>query len=125
MEKKEISRSLLGKPSQQTVERVQDRPSLAGASFANTDSDARVQGVLVRSVERGSPAYQVGLRAGDIIVSVNRDDISNVDEFTRGYGRQQTGRFVYKSQRRGISWLSLGKLNAPLKSGAAQICVAP
>jgi Do/DeqQ family serine protease len=88
----------IGEPAQQTVERVQDRPSLAGASFANTDRDAPVQGVVVSSVERGSPAYQIGLRAGDIITSVNRNDISNVEEFTEAMdGSRQAALFIKRN----------------------------
>ena len=91
-------RVTIGKPSQQTVERVEDRPSLAGASFSNTDSDARAQGVLISSVERGSPAYQVGLRAGDIIVAVNREEISSVDEFTEAMeGNRQAALFINRA----------------------------
>jgi len=88
----------IGNPAQQTVERVQDRPSLAGASFSNPDSDSRVQGVVVSSVERGSPAYQMGLRAGDIIVSVNRQDISDVEEFTEAMdGDKQAALFINRN----------------------------
>lgn len=88
----------IGKPPSETVERMQDRPSLAGASFSNTNSGARVKGVIVTSVERGSPAYQVGLRTGDIIVSVNRNDITNVEEFTEAMsGNKQAALFINRN----------------------------
>tara|TARA_R110000868_G_scaffold46658_8_gene153923 strand:+ start:4 stop:1266 length:1263 start_codon:yes stop_codon:yes gene_type:complete len=88
----------IGKPAQETVQRMQDRPSLAGASFSNTESGAPVQGVVVSNVERGSPAFQVGLRAGDIIVSVNRKDISNVEEFTEAMsGDKQAALFINRN----------------------------
>ncbi len=88
----------IGKPAQQTVERMQDRPSLAGANFSNTESDAPVKGVVVSGVERGSPAYQVGLRTGDVIVSVNRQDISNVEEFTEAMsGDKQAALFINRN----------------------------
>ncbi len=40
------------------------------------------QGVLVRSVEKGSRAEKAGLRAGDVIVKVNGEAISDSGDFT-------------------------------------------
>jgi membrane-associated protease RseP (regulator of RpoE activity) len=40
-------------------------------------------GVLVRSVEKGSRAEQAGFRAGDVIVKVNSESISDSGDFTR------------------------------------------
>ncbi len=40
-------------------------------------------GVLIRSVERGSRAEQAGLRAGDVIVKVNGSAVSDCSDFTR------------------------------------------
>ena len=40
-------------------------------------------GVLIRSVERGSRAAQAGLRAGDVIVKVNGSVVSDCSDFTR------------------------------------------
>ena len=41
------------------------------------------EGVLVRSVEKGSRAEQAGFRAGDVIVKVNGESISDSGDFTR------------------------------------------
>lgn len=60
-------------------------PRLAGATFGNIEESSpyygRVQGVMIYSIKRGSPAAQSGLRAGDIITSVNKQPISNLEEF--------------------------------------------
>jgi C-terminal processing protease CtpA/Prc len=40
-------------------------------------------GVLIRSVERGSRAEQAGLHAGDVIVKVNGSAVSDCSDFTR------------------------------------------
>jgi serine protease Do len=50
------------------------------------------KGVLVRSVEKGSRAEQAGFRAGDIIVKVNGESISDSSDFTHAiHGRKNNG----------------------------------
>src|SRR6476646_993893 len=47
------------------------------------------KGVLVRSVEKGSRAEQAGFRAGDVIVKVNGESISDSGDFTHAvHGRK-------------------------------------
>ncbi len=57
---------------------------LAGAEFQNIERGmpqyGRLEGVLVASVERDSPAWQQGLREGDVITGVNRSVVRDVDE---------------------------------------------
>ncbi len=87
----------IGKPPQQTVEaKADDRPALMGATFSNTDPADKNKGVKVSNVERGSPAFQSNLRPGDIIVSVNRKPVGNVDEFTEAMknSERQTALFI-------------------------------
>jgi serine protease Do len=40
------------------------------------------EGVIVSTVTPGSPAAEKGIRPGDLIVSVNRQEVTSVDEFT-------------------------------------------
>ncbi|MEM7467815.1 MAG: DegQ family serine endoprotease [Pseudomonadota bacterium] len=58
---------------------------LAGASFGNipTESPAygRILGVMLFDVERGSRVWEAGLRRGDIITSVNRQPVRELNEF--------------------------------------------
>jgi len=59
--------------------RMNDR--LAGAVLGDLPSGQRGgRGVRVLDVERGSPAWQTGLRAGDIIVAINRQAVGAVAE---------------------------------------------
>lgn len=44
----------------------------------------RGQGVLVRSVEGGSPAAAAGIKAGDVIVKVNNDTVHDMADWQRG-----------------------------------------
>jgi len=41
------------------------------------------QGVLVRSVEKGSPAEAAGLKAGDVIVKVNNENVHDMADWRR------------------------------------------
>jgi membrane-associated protease RseP (regulator of RpoE activity) len=43
----------------------------------------RGEGVLVRGVERGSAAAKAGLKAGDVIVSIDKEQISDVSDWRR------------------------------------------
>ena len=55
---------------------------LPGAAFANAQS-GRARAVLVTAVEAGSPAFQHGLRAGDVIVGVNQRRVTSVQELAK------------------------------------------
>ncbi len=67
---------------QQTVQTVGAaiHPGLVGAQFANDAATTASNGVEVVSVEPGSPAAQRDLRAGDIIMAVNRRAVRNLAE---------------------------------------------
>ena len=49
-------------------------------------------GVLVRSVDDGSPAAKAGIKAGDVITSVNGDAVNDVDTLLVASPRSRTGR---------------------------------
>jgi serine protease Do len=49
------------------------------------------QGVLVRSVEKGSRAEKAGFRAGDVIVKVNGESISDSGDFTHAMHGRKNG----------------------------------
>lgn len=65
---------------------------LQGATFGGVQQRVRtdsVPRVMVREVAPGSPAYRAGLRDDDIILSVNRQSVSTLEEFrdrARGTG---------------------------------------
>jgi membrane-associated protease RseP (regulator of RpoE activity) len=52
------------------------------------------RGVLVRSVEKGSRAEQAGFRAGDVIVKVNGESISDSGDFTHAIYRRKGSTFT-------------------------------
>ncbi len=62
---------------------------LAGAAFADAERGGE-RAVLVTAVEAGTPAFQHGLRPGDLIVGVNRKRVQSVADLARevrGTGR--------------------------------------
>ncbi len=79
-------------------------PQLSGVALQNLSAaDDFGGGVLVAEINRGSTAYDYGLRAGDIIVSANRRtvvDIAELREAVRRDNRRLTLR-VYRNGRFG------------------------
>lgn len=58
-------------------------PEFLGAQLRNLDTSrsAGKGGVEVVSVEQQSPAWQAGLRPGDVIYEVNRNDVASLQDF--------------------------------------------
>jgi serine protease Do/serine protease DegQ len=60
-------------------------PKLAGATFGDIEESSayfgKIEGVMIYSIKRNSPAERAGLRKGDIITSVNKKIIRNLVEF--------------------------------------------
>lgn len=60
-------------------------PKLRGATFGDIEQSSpaygRIQGIMLYSVERGSPAWVAGLRSYDIVTSVNRQPVANLEQF--------------------------------------------
>jgi serine protease Do/serine protease DegQ len=58
---------------------------LSGLSVAELDEShplyGQLEGVIIADVERGSPAWQAGLRTGDIITSINRQNVTDLQSF--------------------------------------------
>ncbi len=58
---------------------------LSGVTVGNIEKDnpyyGRVQGLFVAAVERGTPAWVSGLREGDVITSVNRRKVNDLEQF--------------------------------------------
>ena len=60
-------------------------PQLSGARIANiepgTPLHGTVEGVLVTAIDRGTPAYQNGLRSGDVVYGIGRKRVRSTVEF--------------------------------------------
>ncbi len=63
-------------------------PRLAGATFAPIDESTATAadveaGIVVKSVQPNSAAAKSGLRAGDIIIAVNRQPVETMEQFNK------------------------------------------
>lgn len=47
----------------------------------NLGLDPETKGVVINDVDRLSPSYQAGLRRGDVIVEINRQEVRNIDDY--------------------------------------------
>lgn len=55
-------------------------PELSGARVGNLERGGRSEAVMVVEVDRGSPAWNHGLRPGDLIIGVNRRKVRDTNE---------------------------------------------
>lgn len=86
--KRRVLTATVSDPAESVEEPSNLHPALRGATFAELDERSpmfgRIKGVLVSNVEQGTPAARaggIGLREGDVITSVNRQDIASLEEF--------------------------------------------
>ncbi len=70
----------IGKPKRAVVNGDLIHPALSGIVLGATPKD-QIEGVLIEKIEPNSNAWKTGLRSGDIILSVNRFRVRNLDEF--------------------------------------------
>jgi len=85
-----VLKAKIGDPKDTIAEPSNLHPALRGATFAELDERSplfgEVKGVLVAEVTRGSAAARaggIGLRPGDVITSVNRQEIASLEEFEK------------------------------------------
>ena len=82
--KKDLSLTIEKEAKAVVTAAVNERPTLQGAKFAGTGAAPSKAsaggGIEVVEVERGSPAWQVGLRPKDVVVAVNRTAVKDMQE---------------------------------------------
>ena len=79
-------RARVGEAATQQLAGRQTSPKLEGADFREIDPThqlyGRIEGVEVAGVESDSRAWRIGLRRGDIVLSVNRKAVSSLGDFS-------------------------------------------
>jgi S1-C subfamily serine protease len=73
-----LSATVAERSDAETANAADIAPGLEGAELTDAPAGG---GVLVRSVQDGSPASQAGIKANDLIVGVGRTPISNTKSF--------------------------------------------
>ena len=73
-----VSAHIAERSEAETANAVDINPGLEGADLADAPAGS---GVLVKSVQEGSPAAQAGLRTNDLIVGVGRTPVTNTKSF--------------------------------------------
>jgi serine protease Do len=63
-------------------------------SFARENELKTSAVIVVTNVDRGGAAYENGLRAGDVILQVNRTEIISVDQFRKLMAAKDPGTSV-------------------------------
>jgi serine protease Do len=76
--------------------RIQEIPAALAESLELNTND----GVIVASVESGSPAEQAGLTRGDVILQIGRERVRNFEDARRAlYGRLVDDLVEFEIQR--------------------------
>ncbi|WP_040851264.1 DegQ family serine endoprotease [Nitrosospira lacus] len=71
----------IAKPVEVAGTEAETVPQLAGATVANLKAGrGRAEGVLVTEVDANSPAWQHGIRPGDVIIGANRRKVRSIQE---------------------------------------------
>jgi Do/DeqQ family serine protease len=91
----------IAQPVQARLEGKRVNPRFKGALFGAIEEDSpdygNLQGIVVLEVAPGSPAWASGLQKNDVIASVNRQPVTNLDEFRQA----AQGRGLLLNIRRG------------------------
>ncbi|MGY6553725.1 MAG: Do family serine endopeptidase [Wenzhouxiangella sp.] len=82
--------------------RVDDR--LDGLVFVRVPERLRLPGALVEDVRRNSAAWATGLRAGDVVVAVNRNRVSDLTELREQIVNARD-ELALEIRRRGVAYL--------------------
>lgn len=80
-------------------------PLLTGAEWRNLSPEhelyGEVEGVEITAVTSNSPAWQAGLRSGDVILRVNRQPVKDVDDLVQALGDAEVaGLLLQRGNRR-------------------------
>ena len=82
--------------------RVDER--LDGLLFVRVPERIRLPGAMVEEVRRNSPAWATGLRAGDVVVAVNRNRVRDLADLREQIASTR-GELALEIRRRGVAYL--------------------
>jgi len=82
-------------------------PRLDGTALVRLPEGAPIEGVLIEEVRRNAAAWEAGLRAGDVIVAVNRRAVANLAELRKRFPAAAADELVLEIRRRGRAYLAI------------------
>ena len=71
----------------------------------NLDQDS---GVIIVNVARGSSAYEAGFRSGDIIIDIDKNAISNIEDYNRAVNKIEKDKLALFLVKRGKNTYYIG-----------------
>jgi Do/DeqQ family serine protease len=80
---------------------------LDGVVLVRVPERARFVGALIEDVRRNSEAWDAGLRAGDIIVAINREAVRSLGEFRGEFPINESRELALEIRRRGRAYLAV------------------
>ncbi|AKS40781.1 Do family serine endopeptidase [Wenzhouxiangella marina] len=82
---------------------------LDGVVLARLPDRTRAQGSLIEEVRRNSAAWEAGLRAGDVIVAINRQTVRSLRELRGQFPVESSRELAIEIRRRGRAYLAVLK----------------
>ncbi len=83
--------------------RLNDR--LDGVVLVRIPERSTARGALIEEVRRNTPAWEAGLRAGDVIVAVNRQVVRNLGDVREQFPVHEDRELALEIRRRGVAYL--------------------
>lgn len=82
-------------------------PRLDGLVLSRVPERSRATGVLIEQVRRNTPAWDSGLRPGDLIVAFNRRPVDDLATLRENFDRTEPDELVFEIRRRGAAYLAM------------------
>ena len=80
---------------------------LDGLVLSRVPERSRASGVLIEQVRRNTPAWESGLRPGDLIVAFNRRPVDDLAALRENFDRTDPEELVFEIRRRGAAYLAM------------------
>ena len=80
---------------------------LDGVVLVRLPERSGLRGALIEEVRRNTPAWEAGLRAGDVIVAVNRQVVRNLGDLREHFPMHEDRELALEIRRRGVAYLVL------------------
>jgi S1-C subfamily serine protease len=102
-----VKRLAEGKPFKRAYLGIMSNPVALPDEVSSAQNVGQETGVMVLSIEEGTPAKQAGLAFGDVILRFNGKSISNSEDLTSFLGEEAIGKAAKLSVLRGGSVVEL------------------